>query len=333
MPNLPASEYFELIEICNGKGWAQVAAAELIYSWRGSHNAISRSDAFVMAAVMSSCLRIYYTRFNSVDDSDSIVGDCMRKKIRDYNIYIPDMMEALKNYSIDEELRSVIRDAIPGMSLPHGEKAMLILTIYAQLALWAAVTIFPEHELRGGERDHVRIMCHFAKVFDECYNEWMVLLHKRGILLTEEELHSEDFSQPFMGASPISTEKTLSGENSEIQVEQQHTSDKSTSQVVNPSSSSSGCLVLIIAFLSLAALAFMGCGFKVPSTAVIERVVVNSIRRETGIYSGSLDAKAEGIGNGRWDVRITGERYDGERRTLNATAVMDKNGDIHYYTE
>ena len=29
---------------------------------------------------------------------------------------------------------------------------------------------------------------------------------------------------------------------------------------------------------------------------------------------------------------MVGER-NGVRRTLNATAVMDKNGDIHYYTD
>ncbi len=80
-------------------------------------------------------------------------------------------------------------------------------------------------------------------------------------------------------------------------------------------------------------LLFAGCGPKEPSTAEIERGVVDSFRRETGIYSGKIDAKATKNGNGRWDVRITGERYGGERRTLNATAVMDKNGDIHYYTE
>ena len=38
------------------------------------------------------------------------------------------------------------------------------------------------------------------------------------------------------------------------------------------------------------------------------------------------------IGDGRWAVTMEAERY-GERHTLNATAVMDKNGDIHYYTD
>lgn len=88
------------------------------------------------------------------------------------------------------------------------------------------------------------------------------------------------------------------------------------------------------AFLFIPSLLLLaGCGPKEPSTAEIERGVVDSFRQETGITSGKINAKATKTGNGRWDVRIVGERYDGERRTLNATAVMDKNGDIHYYTE
>ena len=55
-------------------------------------------------------------------------------------------------------------------------------------------------------------------------------------------------------------------------------------------------------------------------------------RQESGNCSDFLDTKAKRIGNGRWAVRMVGER-NGVRRTLNATAVMDKNGDIHYYTD
>ncbi len=60
--------------------------------------------------------------------------------------------------------------------------------------------------------------------------------------------------------------------------------------------------------------------------------MVETLRRGSGNCSDFLDAKAKRIGNGRWAVRMVGER-NGVRRTLNATAVMDKNGDIHYYTE
>ena len=80
------------------------------------------------------------------------------------------------------------------------------------------------------------------------------------------------------------------------------------------------------------AIALAGCGASEPSTAEIARGMKESFMRETGAYSANLDAQAQKIGNGRWAVRLTAERY-GERRTLNATAVMDKNGDIHYYTD
>ena len=105
---------------------------------------------------------------------------------------------------------------------------------------------------------------------------------------------------------------------------------QSTSQSTGPKSS--GCLVPLIALLSFMALAFAGCGPKEPSISEIERGMVNTFRQESGNYTDFLDANAKRIGNGRWAVRMTAERY-GERRVLNATAVMDKNGDIHYYTD
>ena len=76
----------------------------------------------------------------------------------------------------------------------------------------------------------------------------------------------------------------------------------------------------------------VGCGQSEPSTAEIERGMKESFIRKTGAFSANRDAKAKKIGNGRWSVRLTAER-NGQRRTLNATAVMDKNGDIHYYTD
>ena len=86
-------------------------------------------------------------------------------------------------------------------------------------------------------------------------------------------------------------------------------------------------IVLISLMLSM-----VGCGLSEPSTAEIERGMKNSFMRRTGAYSANIDASAKKIGNGRWYVRMTIEK-DGFRRTLNATAVMDKNGDIHYYTD
>ena len=115
-----------------------------------------------------------------------------------------------------------------------------------------------------------------------------------------------------------------------MQAEKNRAAQQSASQPASPKSS--GCLVPFIALLSLSALAFLGCGQKEPSIAEIERGMVNTFRRESGNYTDFLDAKAKRIGNGRWAVRMVGER-NGVRRTLNATAIMDKNGDIHYYTD
>ena len=38
------------------------------------------------------------------------------------------------------------------------------------------------------------------------------------------------------------------------------------------------------------------------------------------------------VSYGKWSIVCTAQR-NGEQRILNATAVMDKNGDIHYYTD
>ena len=117
-----------------------------------------------------------------------------------------------------------------------------------------------------------------------------------------------------------------------MQAEKNRAAQQSTKPSQPANHKSSGCLVPLIALLALTTLAFLGCGPKEPSLAEIERGMVDTFRRESGNYSDYLDAKAKRIGNGRWAVRMTAERY-GERRTLNATAVMDKNGDIDYYTE
>ena len=85
--------------------------------------------------------------------------------------------------------------------------------------------------------------------------------------------------------------------------------------------------------LSIIVLSFVGCGQSEPSNKEIAQGMMRSFIHETGVQPANLRAKAKKIGNGRWAVSMEGERYDGERRTLNATAVMDKNGDIHYYTD
>ncbi len=81
-------------------------------------------------------------------------------------------------------------------------------------------------------------------------------------------------------------------------------------------------------------LATCGCGSSVPepSLSEIERGMKESFIRQTNAFSADLDAKAKKIGNGRWSVKMT-VRRNGEQRSLNATAVMDENGGIHYYTE
>ena len=80
--------------------------------------------------------------------------------------------------------------------------------------------------------------------------------------------------------------------------------------------------------------ALAGCGTSEPSNEEVARGMMEMWIRETGVSakSVSLKAKAKKIGNGRWRVQMVGEK-NGERRTLNATAVMDENGDIHYYTD
>ena len=91
----------------------------------------------------------------------------------------------------------------------------------------------------------------------------------------------------------------------------------------------------LMAAVAIGATAMMmaGCGGRgEPSNAEIERGMKESFIRNTGAFSADLDAKAKKIGNGRWSVRLTAEQ-NGQRRSLNATAVMDRNGDIHYYTD
>lgn len=87
---------------------------------------------------------------------------------------------------------------------------------------------------------------------------------------------------------------------------------------------------LIVASLLLA---LCGCGSNEPSISEIERGSERSFASQLGASSSQVSARATRSGNGRWNVRITATRYDGAKRSINATAVMDKNGDIHYYTD
>lgn len=96
------------------------------------------------------------------------------------------------------------------------------------------------------------------------------------------------------------------------------------------SSQNVGCMVPIALAIAITIIgSICGCGPSEPS----ESEIANGMRRQfimnTGAYPSSVKAKK--IGSGRWAVRMTAERY-GERRSLDATAIMDKNGDIHYYT-
>ena len=87
-------------------------------------------------------------------------------------------------------------------------------------------------------------------------------------------------------------------------------------------------MLTMILVLSLA-----GCNAGKPSNNEIAQEMVRVFSRETGIPSANLKAKAWRIGKGRWGIALEIKRYDGQRRTLNATAVVDKNGDIHFYTD
>lgn len=85
-------------------------------------------------------------------------------------------------------------------------------------------------------------------------------------------------------------------------------------------------------FISLLA-ALCGCDSNEPSLSEIENGFRYSFSRDTGIPESRISARAKKLGSGRWAIKSTTTRYDGARRSLNATAIMDENGDIHYYTD
>lgn len=95
-----------------------------------------------------------------------------------------------------------------------------------------------------------------------------------------------------------------------------------------------GCLVPIVLALAVTILgSICGCGSNERSLSEIEKGIMDSFSSQMGIPRSALSVKARSVGSGRWAVQITATRADGQRRSLNATAVMDKNGDIHCYTD
>lgn len=87
-----------------------------------------------------------------------------------------------------------------------------------------------------------------------------------------------------------------------------------------------GCIIVVLCFINF------GCGPSEPSNQEIAQGMMRSFVEETGACPTDLSAKAKKIGNGRWAVKLRAYR-NGEQRTLDATAVMDKNGDVHFYTD
>ena len=77
--------------------------------------------------------------------------------------------------------------------------------------------------------------------------------------------------------------------------------------------------------------ALAGCGVSEPSNEKIAQEMVRVFSRKTGVPSARLKARAKKTGKGRWAVSMEGERYEGARRTFYATAIIDKNGDLHYF--
>ena len=78
--------------------------------------------------------------------------------------------------------------------------------------------------------------------------------------------------------------------------------------------------------------AMCDCGPSEPSLSEVERGMKESFIRQTGNFAVRLTSHARKISDGRWSVWLTVEQ-NGSRRTLHATAVMDKNGDLHYYVD
>ena len=81
--------------------------------------------------------------------------------------------------------------------------------------------------------------------------------------------------------------------------------------------------------------ALLGCSPSEPSLSEIEQNCKAVFLSEAGIpsqYHNNFTVKAKKVGSGRWRITMTAERF-GQSRSLNGFAVMDSNGDIHYYTD
>lgn len=79
----------------------------------------------------------------------------------------------------------------------------------------------------------------------------------------------------------------------------------------------------LLAFACLAVLLF-GCCPDEPSLSEIENGCKESLCREMGIPQSATLTRAHKIGEGRWSVRVTLIRRDGQSRSMDATAVLDE---------
>lgn len=89
----------------------------------------------------------------------------------------------------------------------------------------------------------------------------------------------------------------------------------------------------VILFGLMPLLLLVGCGPSEPSNREVAAGAREVLYNEFGCPRNvRIQSRAERIGNGRWHVEMDLWRY-GQQRKLNATAIMDKNGDLHYYTD
>lgn len=88
----------------------------------------------------------------------------------------------------------------------------------------------------------------------------------------------------------------------------------------------------LLVFACLVVLLF-GCGPDEPSLSEVEKGCRESVSREMGIPQSAILTRAHKIGGGRWSVRVTLICPDGQSRSMGTTAVLDENGDVHYYSD
>lgn len=88
----------------------------------------------------------------------------------------------------------------------------------------------------------------------------------------------------------------------------------------------------LLVFACLVFLLF-GCGQDEPSLSEVEKGCRESLSREMGIPQSAILTRAHKIGGGRWSVRVTLIRRDGQGRSMDAMAVLDEKGDVHYYSD